>query len=41
LLTLLRRRRGHEEGEGSRRNAADEEVMAPDMVHDEPEVLGC
>jgi hypothetical protein len=41
LLTLLRRRRGDEKGEGSKRNAADKEVMAPDMVHGEAEVVGC
>ena len=40
LLTLLHRRRGDEEGEGRKRNAADEEAMAPDMVHDTPEVVG-
>ena len=40
LLTLLHRRRGDEEGEGSKRNAADEEAMPPDMVRDTPEVVG-
>jgi hypothetical protein len=33
-LTVLHRRRGDEEGEGSKKNAADDEAMAPDMVHD-------